>query len=310
MRPAEVCPVARVRVGQASAMTIEGGRPDQLAGRRPGLEQDDQPHCQSGRGPGGKARPRAEAEVAARGGRSQQVVEIVDRAGLVGGRPGLDEAGRILGVRPRPAIPPDDLDPGLLALPDQLPGRLRDRREIGRLGPAGLEGQGDPVAGGLDLLDRPEAIRLDQPAIARRRRDLGVGGHHVDTMAEEPAGRGGQALGGPLDRLAGRNRAFREVGPGARDRPPGPLERQQAIAVVGHQEARPPAERCPLLGPGPRLVDVAARRIDRVPVPIEELVAGGLGKPHAEIVRRRTTAIARATIVPSSGIRSRNASPA
>ena len=132
----------------------------------------------------------------------------------------------------------------------------------------------------LDLLDGPEAGCLDQRGVAGRRLDLRIAGNDVD------AGGGQVIRGGPeparrlLHRLAGTDRAAREVRARATDERPRPLEREEPKPVVEDEEARSPAMPLAVARPGERLVDVAAGHFDRSRVPTLELPGRRLVDGH------------------------------
>ncbi len=125
------------------------------------------------------------------------------------------------------------------------------------------------MARGLDLVDRREPggpDRLDEPRVGRR--DLGVGGDDIDGALGERLGHGDLTRGErrALDARE-RGRTTRHVRAPARDDGPGPLQGEDATAVAGHEEARPPPRRLPVRGPRPGLVDVATQGIDRRRIP-------------------------------------------
>ena len=140
-------------------------------------------------------------------------------------------------------------------------------------GPA-RERQGDPVTRRLDLLDRLEAGRLDgrrdrrrprpAPRGRRRRRRCGPRRAPIPIAARRDPRRA------PSRR--DRTRPARQVRAATRQDRPRPGQRERPPRVVGDQEARRPAARPPMLGPGARLVDVTAGRIDGSGVPVGQLI--------------------------------------
>src|SRR6185503_8985376 len=164
----------------------------------------------------------------------------------------------------------DNDNPLALGLPDPLPGRLRDPAEHVVLRAAGQR-EADAMAERLDLLDLVEPERREARRVVGRRRDLRVGCDDGDLRISEMLDDRAEALGRALRRLAGRDGPSREVGTPAADERPLPAEGERSIAVVEHEVVRRPAGLLPVVGPGARLEDVAARRIDGPLVPVDQV---------------------------------------
>ena len=218
------------------------------------------------------ARPEREAG-AARRSLEQQVVEAVERV--------LERLGRA----PANPLPRRRHQPARRRAGRRRPRRLRGRGSAAawtsrcgrtrRLVDAAAAASADPVARRLDLLDRTKpAARIAFAVGLVRGRDLGIRGHDVDAVRGEArrltrSRRAASAAPSAADRRparAGCTRSSpRSSGHGrssARTRPPS----------GEHEEPRPPARRpARCVGPGPRLVDVAAGRIDGRGVPVLEL---------------------------------------
>ena len=215
-------------------------------------------------------------------GREQQVVEAVEGDVRGARRPG-EPLPRP--VRPDPdVVRADDGQPGGLGRTDPLARRLRDVPEREHLVDAVAERQADPVARRLDLLDGAEPGRrmaVEERGIGGR--DLRVGGHDVDPAPASASATATWRAASVAPSAADRGRTARHVGAAAADQRPRALESEHATAVVGHEEARPPAGRRPMVGPGARLVDVAAGGVDRRRVPALELG----GRVASRAVNRR-----------------------
>src|SRR6187431_2304173 len=120
-------------------------------------------------------------------------------------------------------------------------------------------------AGGLD--------RGAEPGF--RVRDLGIRRHDVDAFGRQHLADGHQAR--RQDRGAGsvrldRTRPARDVRAAAADNGPRPGQRQGPSTRVIDEKTRPPTRSASMSRPRPRLVDVAAGRLDRAGIPILELV--------------------------------------
>ena len=170
-----------------------------------------------------------------------------------------------------------------------------------------VQRQRDPVARRLDLLDRLEPRGVDrghEPGV--RGRDLGVRGHDIDAGRGQGVAHRDLAGGerGPV--RTDRRRASRDVRAAAPDERPPAFQAQHPGPVLEHEVPRPPAGRTPVLGPGPRLVDVPARRIDGPGVPVVELGGDRLARraqsAAPEIPRRRSHPIARDATAPSGPV--------
>ena len=234
--------------------------------------------------PGDERLPRAEREVPPLAGLEQEVVEPVEgdvRGSLGSAEPLPGPAGRDARVVADDAARPSPRPSGSAG--GSTWRRPRTRRP--RSGPS--SGEADPVARRLDLLDRLEAGALD------RRAEAGVG-----------AGTSGSAATTSIPSVGERVRRTRSAarrGPSARRRSgrvraarrrcrrhgrPRPDERQRPTAVVGDEEARLPAARTAMLGPRPRLVDVAAGRLDGERVPVGQLVGDRVANVQSRRLRR------------------------
>ena len=127
----------------------------------------------------------------------------------------------------------------------------------------------------LDLLDRMEPGGLDRRAERRSRRRAPRDRppprrSPLPRAARRPPP--GAPPGPPAASALDRARPAREVRAAAADDRPRTGQRQRPPTVVIDQEPRPPARAAPMLGPRPRLVDVAAGRLDRAGIPVLELV--------------------------------------
>ena len=154
---------------------------------------------------------------------------------------------------------------------DPLAGRLRDGVEGGRLVHHGSQREGHAMAGRLDLLDRREPAGDDggaEPLVGGR--DFRIGGDDIDPVGGEPRRQGDQSPAMGLRHGAHRDRTARQVGAATPDEPPRADQGERATPVIGDEEARLPAARPSVLGPGTGLVDVAAGRLDGDRIPIDE----------------------------------------
>ena len=109
--------------------------------------------------------------------------------------------------------------------------------------------------------------------------DAGTSGSAATTSIPSPGQRIGdrdQPRGQGRRVRAHRDRPARQVGAAARDERPIPGQREGPAAVSRHEEPRRPAGCGPVLGPGARLVDMPARRINGSGVPVRELLGRGV----------------------------------
>ena len=146
----------------------------------------------------------------------------------------------------------------------------------------------------LDLGDRVEPGRPERVAIRPCLGHLRVGGDDIDAVIGQPVGQGEQSPDRRLAVVVGiDHRPARDVGAGATDEGERPLEHEGGMVVVEDHVGRAPAEAGALFRPGPRLVDVAARDVDRPSVPVGELLGRRLARPgrvgRPVTPRRRTT---------------------
>ena len=146
--------------------------------------------------------------------------------------------------------------------------------------------------GWISSIGRKPAGRRRRP-VPGRGRDLGVGRDDVDALGREPARRSrpGGRRGSPSSPAPRGDRAARDVRAAAADQRPRPAEDQRRMAVVGDEVARPPARRRAVLGPGARLVDVAARR-RRPSVASQSASSSGVASRTVTVTRRAPNAAA------------------
>ncbi len=184
----------------------------------------------------------------------------------------------------------DDDHAVALGAPDALAGGLGDAIEHRRL--VGGEAQRHPVPRRLDLADRVEPGRRERRVVGRVvLGNLRVGGQDIDPIRREVRGDRRQ---GAADHGAGaghRAGPIERPGHGLAHRPPRRVARATAHQRPGsHEDERPcladgeeprhPATRAAVLGPCPRLEDVAAGDVDGTRVPIRERRALELGDGH------------------------------
>ena len=264
--------VAGVDRRQAPAVAIQDQAGERLAPGIAGarLEVDEVAGAEGRRPPGDERRARPEREVAPLPGLEQQVVEPVE--GDLGG------LGRGEEALPCPAGSARASWRTTPISARSAP-RIRWRVDLAIASKTAVssasaaERQRDPVARRLDLLDRVEPGGLDraaEPGLGVG--DLGVRGDDVDPVGREVVGRGPRARAASAVCVGvDRPRPARDVGAAAADERPRPGQREGPPAGVIDEEARPPAGRLAMGRPGPRLVDVAAGRVDGAGVPVLEL---------------------------------------
>ena len=223
--------------------------------------------------PADEASARPEREVAPLTGLQEQVVEPVERRGR-----GLARRDEALPWPSRPGhrVMADDATSARLRAPDPLTrglgDRLEDRAPRRRPGTSGSEMRCRD--GWISSIGRNPAASM----VARNAASAaGTSASAATTSIPSPASASPMATSRPPSAVgvrADRHRAARHVRTATTDDRPRPRQRERPAAVVGDQEPRPPAADAAVLRPGPRLVDVAAGRIDGQGVPVLELGRG------------------------------------
>ena len=267
------------RAGRRSAR--RGARPRlRRRTRRPRLEVDEMAGGQGGQPPGDEGRSRPEREVTTLAGLEEEAVEAVE-----GHRP----APRPGSTKPSPApSAPIRASWRTTTSPSRSAPRIRWRVDLAIASKTAVSSAGPspvPVAarsgsvtrcrdGWISSIGRNPAARM----AARKARV--AGGHLRDRPPPRPrrhapgsrSRRSDARRDPPASLRCRRHGSARDVRAAPGNPPPAARQGQHPAAVVGHEEARRPARRPPVLGPRHRLVDVAAGCLDRRRVPAGQLV--------------------------------------